>query len=127
MLNDAGLTTGKGKAFTAGGLARVRDVYKIYGPRTVAVQDDELSVKDVAAQLGIPADAVYNWVRLGQVPARRGPSGPWCIPWDPATQETCRQKLASSFRLNRPGQRRQSRRERCTTATRHVEMRRSLP
>jgi hypothetical protein len=99
MLNAAGLTTGKGKPFTAGGVARVRDAYKIFGPRTVAVRDGEVSVKQAAAQLGIPADAVYNWLRLGQVPARRGPSGRWCIPWDPATQEIYRLKVAGSFRL----------------------------
>jgi hypothetical protein len=100
MLNTAGLTTGKGKPFTAGGVARVRDAYKIFGPRTVAVQDGEVSVKQAAAELGIPADAVYHWLRLGQVPARRGPSGRWCIPWDAATREIYRQKVAGSFRLN---------------------------
>jgi hypothetical protein len=100
MLNTAGLRTGKGKPFTAGGVARVRDAYKVFGPRTVAVQDGEVSVKQAAAELGIPADAVYNWLRLGQVPARRGPSGRWCIPWDPVTREIYQQKVAGSFRLN---------------------------
>jgi hypothetical protein len=100
MLNTAGLRTGKGKPFTAGGVARVRDAYKIFGPHTVAVHDGEVSVKQAAAELGIPADAVYNWLRLGQVPARRGPSGRWCIPWDAATREIYRQKVAGSFRLN---------------------------
>ena len=37
--------------------------------------------------------------RVRQVPARRGPSGRWCIPWDPATREIYRQ-VAGSFRLN---------------------------
>ncbi|MFF5216182.1 hypothetical protein [Micromonospora sp. NPDC000442] len=99
MLNTAGLTTGKGKPFTAGGVARVRDAYKIFGPRAVAVQAGEVSVKQTATELGIPADAVYNWLRLGQVPARRGPSGRWCIPWDPASREIYQQKVAASFRL----------------------------
>ncbi|GIF00412.1 helix-turn-helix domain-containing protein [Paractinoplanes rishiriensis] len=57
------------------------------------------SVKQAAAELGIPADAVYNWLRHGQVPARRGPSGRWCIPWDPATREIYQEKVARSFRL----------------------------
>jgi hypothetical protein len=99
MLNTAGLTTGKGKPFTPGGVARVRDTYKIWGRRTVAVRTGEVSVKHAAAQLGIPADAVYNWLQHGQVPARRGPSGRWCIPWDDATQEIYRQKVANSCRL----------------------------
>src|SRR5690349_15805680 len=89
MLDVAGLTTGKGKPFTAaGGVARVRDAYRIFGPRTVAVQDGEVSVKQAAAEVGIPADAVHNWLRPGQVPVRRGTSGGWCIPWDPATRES---------------------------------------
>jgi hypothetical protein len=99
LLSTAGLTTGKGKPFTASAVARVRDAYKIFGPRTVAVRDGEISVKQAAAALGIPADAVYNWLRHGQVPARRGPSGRWCIPWDSATQEIYRRKVANSFRL----------------------------
>jgi DNA invertase Pin-like site-specific DNA recombinase len=82
ILNDAGLKTGKGKVFTVGGVARIRDAYKIWAPRTVAVTGGEVSVKSAAAQLGIPADAIYNWLRHGQVPARRAPGGRWCIPWD---------------------------------------------
>lgn len=100
MLNAAGLTTGKGKPFTIGGVARVRDAYKIWAPRTVGVADGEVSVKYAAAQLGIAADAVYNWLRNGQVPARQGPSGRWSIPWDQDTQEIYLQKVASSFRLS---------------------------
>jgi hypothetical protein len=99
MLNTEGLRTGRGHRWTKDGVARVRAYYTIHGPRTVAVQNGEVSVKQAAAELGIPADAVYNWLRLGQVPARRGPSGRWCIPWDPATQEIYRQKVAGSFRL----------------------------
>ena len=57
-------------------------------------------VKQAAAGLGIQADAVYNWLRHGQAPARLGSSGRWCIPWDPATQEIYRQKVANSVRLN---------------------------
>jgi hypothetical protein len=100
MLNAARLRTGRGHRWTKAGVARVRDAYTIHGPRTVAVQDGEVSVKQAAAQLGITADAVYNWLSLSQVPARRGPSGRWCIPWDPDTQAIYRRKVAASFRLN---------------------------
>lgn len=102
MLNAAGLASGKGKPYTARNVASLRHVYKIYGPRTVAVHDGEISVKQAATELGIPADAVYDWLRLGQVPARRGSAGRWCIPWDPATKEIYRRKVANSFRL-KPG------------------------
>lgn len=49
--------------------------------------------------LTAPADAVYNWLAHGQVPARRDPSGRWCIPWDPDTEAIYRRKVAASFRL----------------------------
>jgi len=76
----------------------VRGIYQIFTPRTVAVQDGEISVKQAAQLLGIPADAIYNWLRLGQVPANTR-AGRWCIPWDNQTQELYRQKVANSFRL----------------------------
>ncbi|WP_328414660.1 recombinase family protein [Micromonospora sp. NBC_00389] len=98
MLNDAGLRTGKNLRFTPRHVAAVRGIYKIFTPRTVAVQEGELSVKQAAEILGIPADAVYNWLRLGQVPANTR-AGRWCIPWDSQTQEIYRQKVAGSFRL----------------------------
>jgi len=71
MLNAAGLTTGEGKQFTAHHVAIVRANHKILAPRSVAVEQGDVSVKQAAAELGIPADAVYNWLAHGQVPARR--------------------------------------------------------
>jgi hypothetical protein len=98
MLNDAGLRTGKNLRFTPRHVAGVRGIYQIFAPRTVAVQDGEISVRQAAQVLGIPADAIYNWLRLGQVPANTR-AGRWCIPWDLETQEVYRQKVARSFRL----------------------------
>jgi predicted DNA-binding transcriptional regulator AlpA len=93
-----GLRTGKNLRFTPRHVAAVRGIYQIFTPRTVAVQDGEISVKQAAQLLGIPADAIYNWLRLGQVPANTR-AGRWCIPWDAQTQEIYRQKIANSFRL----------------------------
>ncbi len=98
MLNDAGLRTGKNLRFTPRHVAGVRGIYQIFTPRTMAVQDGEISVKQAAQILDIPADAIYNWLRLGQVPANTR-AGRWCIPWDADTREVYRQKVASSFRL----------------------------
>jgi hypothetical protein len=67
MLNDAGLRTGKNLRFTPRHVAAVRGIYKIFTPRTVAVQDGEISVKQAAQLLGMPADAIHNWLRHGQV------------------------------------------------------------
>jgi hypothetical protein len=69
-LNAAGLLTGKGKPFTAAGVARVRDAYKIWAPCTVAIQDGEVSVKHAAAQLGIPpAPSTTGWSKARSRPA----------------------------------------------------------
>jgi transposase-like protein len=46
---------------------------------TEASHDGQISVKQAAQILGIPADAIYNWLRLGQVPANTR-AGRWCIP-----------------------------------------------
>jgi hypothetical protein len=96
MVNAAGIATGNGKPFTASNVASTRDIYKTFGPRTVGIGDGEVSIKQAAAELGIPADVVYNWLAHGQVPARRGPSGRWCIPWDRATQEIYRRAAGTS-------------------------------
>jgi hypothetical protein len=98
-LNAAGLSTGKGHRFTTAGVARIRDTYTIPAPRTVPLHDGEISVQHAAAELGITADAITNWLRTGQAPARKGAAGRWAIPWDPATQALYRQKVAASFRL----------------------------
>lgn len=98
MLNDAGLRTGKNLRFTPRHVAGVRGIYKIFTSRTMAVRDGEISVKQAAQLLGIPADAIYNWLRHGQVPAHSR-ARRWCIPWDSATQEVYRKKVAGSFRL----------------------------
>jgi hypothetical protein len=98
MLNGVGLRTGTNRRDTPRHDAGDRGVYKIYTPRTVAVQDGEISVKQAAQILAIPADAIYNWLRHGQVPANSR-TDRWCTPWDVETQEIYRQKLANSFRL----------------------------
>ena len=64
----------------------------------MAVQDGESSVKQAAQIFGIPADAIYNWLRLGQVPANTR-TARWRIPWDTKSQEVYRQTVADSFRL----------------------------
>ncbi|MGH9061381.1 MAG: recombinase family protein, partial [Acidimicrobiales bacterium] len=60
-----------------------------------------VSIAQSAAQLGVAPKAVGNWIRKGQLPARRGTAGRWCIPWDEATQQLYRQQIANSFRVTR--------------------------
>jgi hypothetical protein len=101
QLNTAGLATGKGRPWDTAAVARVRDVYGIPAPRTAAVQAGEVSIAQAAAQLGVAPKAVGNWIRKGQLPARRGAAGRWCILWDEATQQLYRQQVKRSFRVKR--------------------------
>jgi DNA invertase Pin-like site-specific DNA recombinase len=98
-LNAAGLRTGRGHRFTPWAVERVRVAHQIWAPRTVPLRDGEISVLDAARQLGISRSAIYDWLNKGQLPGRQAPSGRWCIPWDPQTQDLYRQKVAASFRL----------------------------
>ncbi len=98
-LNAEGLLTGKGKPFTAAGVARVRSYYEIRAPRSVPLRDGEITVPDAARRLGITADAIYNWLKNGQTPGRLAMYGRWCIPWDEATETCYRAKVAASIRL----------------------------
>lgn len=101
QLDAAGLRTGKGRRWDTAAVARVRDTYGIPAPRTAAVREGEVSIAQAAAQLGVASKAVGNWIRKGQLPARRGAAGRWCIPWDETTQELYRQQVARSFRVTR--------------------------
>ncbi|MEY9895810.1 DNA invertase Pin-like site-specific DNA recombinase [Catenulispora sp. MAP12-49] len=99
-LNAAGLSTGKGRPFDVKAVKWARHTLKVPAPRTQPLLDGEVTVRQAAAELGISADAVYYWLHNAQVPARKDPSGRWCIPWTADNQQIYRQRLAESFRLD---------------------------
>jgi hypothetical protein len=99
QLNAAGPRTGRGHRFDPAAVERVRVAHQIWAPRTVPLRDGEISVPDAARQLGISRGAIYDWLNKGQLPGRQAPSGRWCIPWNPQTQQLYCQKVAGSFRL----------------------------
>jgi excisionase family DNA binding protein len=52
---------------------------------------------------------VHYWIRSGDLAARRGPAGRWCIPFPPDVEQACRDRAASSAHQHRdtdPGARR---------------------
>ncbi|WP_206697661.1 hypothetical protein [Streptomyces sp. WAC00263] len=53
-----------------------------------------LTVHDVAMRLGVPADAVYYWIRIHRLHARRTTSGRWSIPWNDEIEASARQSAA---------------------------------
>jgi DNA invertase Pin-like site-specific DNA recombinase/predicted DNA-binding transcriptional regulator AlpA len=60
---------------------------------------DELSPAAVATRLGISRDAVYHWIALGHLPARRGPAGRSYIRLTAEDEAACRQRIATSSQL----------------------------
>jgi DNA invertase Pin-like site-specific DNA recombinase len=63
-------------------------------------RDTELSVTDVAQRLGVKPDVIYRWAQTGHVPCRRGPAGRLWINYTPAVEQTCLQRITSSYKLS---------------------------
>jgi len=59
----------------------------------------EITIKQAAARLCIKPDAIYNWIWLGHVPARKDPTGRWCIPWTPEVEKAYQQRVTESAHL----------------------------
>jgi len=98
-LNAAGHRTGKGRPFDVKAVRWIRHAYKILAPRTQCLRDGEITIKQAAARLGIKPDAIYHWIWLRQVPARKDPTGRWCIPWTPEIEAVYRKKVNESVHL----------------------------
>src|SRR5665647_1403877 len=76
-LNAAGHTTGTGKPFDTTGACNLRYAYKIGSPDLLAL--GELTPRGVAERLEISMSTVHAWLAAGTLPARRSPTGRWCI------------------------------------------------
>jgi excisionase family DNA binding protein len=96
-LNRVGLKTGTGRHFGAAAVSWMRYAYRIEPPRRLA--PGELSVKQVAARLGVAPDAVYYWISQGQLAARRLAGGWLCVPFSPGVEQAVRQRIANSNRI----------------------------
>jgi DNA invertase Pin-like site-specific DNA recombinase len=101
-LNHAGLKSGTGKYFNAALVQWIRYAYDIDQLQPLA--PGELSVKQVAAHLGIAEDALYSWISQGHVAVRHAAGGRLCIPFTPEVEQTLRQRIANSnhIRLRTP-------------------------
>src|SRR5215469_14239783 len=96
-LNCAGLKSGTGKCFNAALVQWIRYAYRI--DRLQLLAPGELSVKQVAARLGIAPDALYCWISQGQIAVRRATAGRLCVPFTPEVEQTLRQRIANSNRI----------------------------
>jgi hypothetical protein len=98
-LNAEGHRTGKNRPYDIKAVRWIRHAYQIRAPRTQALHDGEITVKQAAARLGISADAVYYWIANALTPARKDPTGRWCIPWTPETEAAYRHRATESVHL----------------------------
>ena len=96
-LNTAGFKTGMGRPFDVDAVQWVRYVHRVPSPSPMQV--GELSVNQVAARLGISADAVYYWIESGQLAARRTTNGRLCVAYTPDVEAACRKRVADSCHL----------------------------
>ena len=96
-LNRVGLKTGTGKGFNVASIQWMRYAYHI--DRLQLLAPGELSVKQVAARLGIAPDALYFWISQGQVAVRRTAKGRLCVRFTSELEQTLRQRIAKSNRL----------------------------
>ena len=106
-LNDAGHRTGTGQPFDATAAANLRNYHRI--PYPGLLEAGELTPRQVAELTGVSAGTVHYWIRSGDLAARRGPAGRWCIPFPPEVEQACRDRAASSAHQHRdtdPGARR---------------------
>jgi excisionase family DNA binding protein len=98
-LNNAEHTTGTGKPFDTTSACNLRYAYKIGSPDLLVA--GELTVRGVAERLEISMSTVHAWLADGTLPARRSPTGRWCIPFDTDTESACRRRLATSPHVHR--------------------------
>jgi DNA invertase Pin-like site-specific DNA recombinase len=98
QLNAAGLVTGNGRPFDVKAVQWIRHAYDI--PAPVPYAAGETSVAEAARQLGCSTGVIYYWINNGQLTTRRGPGNRLCIPWNPATEAECRERIAASGHLN---------------------------
>jgi excisionase family DNA binding protein len=98
-LNDAGHRTGTGQPFDATAAGNLRNYHRI--PYPGLLEDGELTPRQAAELTGVSAGTVHYWIRSGDLAARRGPAGRWCIPFPPDVEQACRDRAASSAHQHR--------------------------
>jgi DNA invertase Pin-like site-specific DNA recombinase len=100
LLNAAGLVTGRGHRWSKGGVARVRNAYTIPGPRTVAVQAGEVSVKQAAAELGTPPTRSTTGCATDRRPPGAARPGAGAFPGTPTPRPSTGRRSPARFASN---------------------------
>ena len=97
-LNDDGLKTNKANPFTIKSIKWIRHKHKI--PPVDDRKAGELTVKEVAARLGVSSGVVYYWIDKGLIHGRRRNAGsPYLLAVTPEVEQELAQRVAQSTRL----------------------------
>jgi hypothetical protein len=97
-LNDAGLTTGRGRQSDDAAGHWIRHAYNVPAPAPDG--DGELSDAEAARRLGCSTGVVCNCLNTGQFDARPGSGNLLCIPWSDHVQATCHHRITEPGHLN---------------------------
>lgn len=96
-LTAAGLRTGHGNLFDVKAVQWVRHVHHVKTPSPYAA--GEISVRAAADRLAVSVNVVYHWIDTGQLSTHRGTGHQHRIPWTPAIEAACRQRITNSTHL----------------------------
>ncbi len=97
-LTAASLRTGSGHLFDATAVRWVRHIHRIPSAHPDTAPG-ELTIPQVAARLGVGVSVIYRWTRGSRLQTRRTASGRYRIAFPPAVEQTCRQLIARSARI----------------------------
>jgi excisionase family DNA binding protein len=99
QLNREGSVSAKGKPYTAKTVQWIRWRYQI--SPAVLKKAEELTVQQVAKQLGVSDSVVYDWIEKGMIQARRLNGGmPYWITLTAADKEKLRDWVRNSGRIH---------------------------
>lgn len=105
QLTAAGFTTGAGRPFTPAAVRWMRHAHGIPSPPTQPLlRSGELTVAEVAARLGVGAGVIYQWIRRGELDARRAAGARLCVSFPREVEQACRRRVACSTRIKQASQ-----------------------
>ena len=95
LLNQDGLKTSKGKAFTQSSVRWIRYRYRL--PKAQLKRPHELTVKEIAERFDVTPGTVYYWIEHGYLDARRIQLAyPYWITLDSEKEKELRERAKTS-------------------------------
>ena len=98
-LDQAGHNTGAGRPFRCREVANLRIYHNI--PSAASLHDGTLAASQVATRLGVCTRTIINWINKGWLAGHRGLDSRWHVPFGPAVEAACRERIAQSTQIPR--------------------------